>query len=205
MHCGSVSSILELYYPVHLLGPVLLSGTPESEENYSRKLFLEFFCWRKVSVTPKSFFFAKFMLFIKKVLFSNLRSICQESSVCACCISYLSRELKIEKVFTDSIPKTLFLRLFQNNFLLLTSILGWISTCFCGKAIINQLHKTLQVFLSRFSYLIFTSFVIDCWKRFGEWKKECWPWKIMEKRWFSYSKFYCFLQFLLSFIIKNYL
>ena len=129
MHCGSVSRILELYYPVHLLGPVLLSGTPELEENYSRKLFLKFFfCWRKVSVTPKSFFFAKFMLFIKKVLFSNLRSICQESSVCACCISELSRELKIEKVVTDSIPRKLFLGLFQNiflyMFLILTSILG---------------------------------------------------------------------------------
>ena len=65
--------------------------------------------------------------------------------------------------------------LFQNTFLclflILTSILRGISTCFCGKAIINQLYKTLQVFFSRFFYLIFTSFVIDCWKRFGEWEK----------------------------------
>ena len=76
---------------------------------------------------------------------------------------------------TWTLSKTLFIWLFQNTFLclflILTSILRGISTCFCGKAIINQLYKTLQVFFSRFFYLIFTSFVIDCWKRFGEWEK----------------------------------
>ena len=129
MHHESVNSILELYYPVHLLGPFFAVWHSRVGGKLFKKIIPRvFFCWRKVSVTPKSFFFAKFMLFIKKVLFSNLRSICQESSVCACCISELSRELKIEKVVTDSIPRKLFLGLFQNiflyMFLILTSILG---------------------------------------------------------------------------------
>ena len=68
---------------MHLLGPVFLSGTPESEENYSRRLFLEFFFAGEKSVSHLKVFSLPSSCFLLKKFYFLTSEVSARSQVYA--------------------------------------------------------------------------------------------------------------------------